>query len=37
MLKTVEESIKKNGHHMMMVQKENKKRKLWMLPKGKAK
>jgi hypothetical protein len=37
MLKTTEESIKKNPTHVMVVQKENKKRKSWTPPKGKAK
>jgi hypothetical protein len=37
MLKTVEDSIKKNLNHVMMVQKEKKKRKRWMPPKGKGK
>jgi hypothetical protein len=37
MLKTVEESIKKNPTHVMVVQKENKKRKHWTPHKGKAK
>jgi aspartyl/asparaginyl-tRNA synthetase len=38
MLKIVEESIKKNINHVMMVQKEKKKRrKHWMPPKGKGK
>ena len=37
MLKTAEESIKQNTNHVMVVQKENKKRKCWMPPKGKAK
>jgi hypothetical protein len=37
MLKTAEESIKKNPNHVMMVQKEKQKRKCWTLPKGKGK
>jgi hypothetical protein len=37
MLKTTEKSIKKNTNHVMMVQKEKKKRKCWMSPKGKCK
>jgi hypothetical protein len=37
MLKTVEDSIKKNPNHVMKVQKERKKRKRWMPPKGKCK
>jgi hypothetical protein len=37
MLKTVEESIKKNSNHVMMVQKEKKKRKHWTPPTGKSK
>jgi hypothetical protein len=37
MLKTVEDSIKKNINHVMMVQKEKKKRKCSMLPKDKGK
>jgi hypothetical protein len=37
MLKMVENSIKKNLNHMMMVQKEKKRRKHWMPPKGKGK
>ena len=37
MLKTAGENIKKNPSHVMMVQKENKKRKCWMPPKGKGK
>ena len=37
MLKTTEESIKQNTNHVMIVQKENKKRKRWTPPKGKAK
>ena len=37
MLKTTEESIKQNTNHVMIVQKENKKRKRWRPPKGKAK
>jgi uncharacterized coiled-coil protein SlyX len=35
MLKTAEESIKKNHTHVMMVQKENKNMKRWTPPKGK--
>ena len=34
---TAEESIKQNTNHVMIVQKENKKRKRWTPPKGKAK
>jgi hypothetical protein len=37
LLKTVEDSIKKNPNHVMMVEKEKKKRKLWTPPKGKGK
>jgi hypothetical protein len=37
MLKIVEESIKKTPNHVMMVQKEKKKMKHWMHPKGKGK
>jgi len=37
MLKTAEESIKKSTKHVMVVQKENKKRKRWTPPKGKGK
>jgi hypothetical protein len=37
MLKTVEDSIKKNPNHVMMVQKEKKRRKRWTPPKGKGK
>jgi hypothetical protein len=37
MLKIVEDGIKKNPKHMMMVQKENKKTKRWTSPKGKGK
>jgi hypothetical protein len=37
MLKTVEDSIKKNPNHVMMVQKEKKKRKHWTPHKGKGK
>jgi hypothetical protein len=37
MLKIAEESIKKNLTHMMIIQKENKKRKRWTPPKGKDK
>jgi hypothetical protein len=36
-LKIADENIKKNSNHVMMVQKENKKRKRWMPPKGKGK
>jgi hypothetical protein len=34
MLKTVEDSIKKNPNHVMMVQKEKKKRKCWTPSRG---
>ncbi|XP_025815497.1 uncharacterized protein LOC112892577 [Panicum hallii] len=37
MLKTVEESIKENSTHVMVVQKESKRRKRWAPPKGIAK
>jgi hypothetical protein len=37
MLKTAVESIKKNPTHVIVVEKENKKRKRWTPPKGKAK
>jgi hypothetical protein len=37
MLKIVEDSIKKNPNHVMMVRKEKKKRKHWTPPKGKGK
>jgi hypothetical protein len=37
MLKTAEDSIKKNPNHVMMVQKEKKMRKRWTPPKGKGK
>jgi hypothetical protein len=37
MLKTTEDSIKKKPNHVMMVQKEKKKRKRWMPAKGKVK
>jgi hypothetical protein len=37
MLKIAEDSIKKNPNHVMMVQKEKKKRKCLMPPKGKGK
>jgi acyl-CoA-binding protein len=37
MLKTAEDSIKKNPNHVMMVQKEKKKWKRWTPPKGKGK
>jgi hypothetical protein len=36
-LKTTEDSIKKNFNHVMMVQKEKKKRKCLTPPKGKGK
>jgi hypothetical protein len=36
MLKIAEDSIKKNPNHVMMVQKEKKKRKRWTPHKGKA-
>jgi uncharacterized protein YjaZ len=36
-LKTVEDSIKKNTNHMMIVQMEKKKRMCWTPPKGKGK
>jgi hypothetical protein len=36
-LKTADDSIKKNLNHVMMVQKEKKKRKCWTSPKGKGK
>ena len=36
MLKIEEESIKKSTNHVMVVQKENKKRKRWTPPKGKG-
>jgi hypothetical protein len=36
MLKTAEESIKKNPNHVMMIQKGNKKRKRFLIPKVKA-
>jgi hypothetical protein len=36
-LKTAKDSIKKNPNHVMMVQKEKKKRKHWTPPKGKGK
>jgi hypothetical protein len=36
MLKTTEDCIKKNINHVMMVQKEKKKRKRWILPRAKA-
>jgi hypothetical protein len=35
--KRAEDSIKKNPNHVMMVQKEKKKRKRWTPPKGKCK
>jgi hypothetical protein len=35
MLKIAEDSIKKNLNHVMMVQKEKKRRKYWTPPKGK--
>jgi hypothetical protein len=37
MIKTPKDSIKKNPNHVMMVQKEKKKRKYWTPPKGKGK
>jgi hypothetical protein len=37
MLKTAEDSIKKNPNHVMMVQKEKKKRKCWTPLKSKGK
>jgi hypothetical protein len=37
MLRTAEDSIKKNPNHVMMVQKEKKKSKRWTPPKGKFK
>jgi hypothetical protein len=37
MLKIAEDSIKKNPHHVMMFQKEKKKRERWTPPKGKGK
>jgi hypothetical protein len=37
MFKTTEDSIIKNLNHVMMFQKEKKKRKCWMPPKGKGK
>jgi hypothetical protein len=37
MLKIVDNSIKKNHSYVTMVQKEKKKRKHWMHPKGKGK
>jgi hypothetical protein len=37
MLKTTEESIKKNPNHVMMIQKGNKKRKRWTPPNPKGK
>jgi hypothetical protein len=37
MLKIAEKSIKQNTNHVMIVQKENKKRKRWTPPKGKVK
>jgi hypothetical protein len=37
MLKTAEDSIKKNLNHVMMVQKEKKRRKCWTPPKRKGK
>jgi hypothetical protein len=37
MLKTDEDSIKKNPNYVMMVQKEKRKRKRWTPPKGKGK
>jgi hypothetical protein len=37
MLKIAKDSIKKNPNHVMMVQKEKRKRKRWTPPKGKCK
>jgi hypothetical protein len=37
MLKTAEDSIKKNSNHVMMIQKKKKKRKRWTPPKDKGK
>jgi hypothetical protein len=37
MIRTAEDSIKKNPNHVMMVQKEKKKSKRWTPPKGKGK
>jgi hypothetical protein len=37
MLKTAEDSIKKNPNHVMMIQKKKKKRKRWTPPKDKGK
>jgi hypothetical protein len=37
MLRTAEDSIKKNPNHVMIVQKVKKKRKRWTPPKGKGK
>jgi hypothetical protein len=37
MRKTVEDNIKKNSNHVMMVQKEKKKGKPWTPPKGNGK
>jgi hypothetical protein len=37
MLKTAEDSIQKNPNHVLMVQKERKRRKCCMPPKGKGK
>jgi hypothetical protein len=37
MLKTAEDSIKKNPNHVMMAQMEKKIRKCWTPPKGKGK
>jgi hypothetical protein len=37
MLKTTNDSIKKNPNHVMMVQNEKKKRKSWTPPNGKGK
>jgi hypothetical protein len=37
MLRTTKESIKKNPNHVLMVQKEKKKRKHWAPPSGKGK
>jgi hypothetical protein len=37
MLKTTDDSIKKNSNHVIMVQKEKRKGKCWTPPKGKGK
>jgi hypothetical protein len=37
MLKTAKDSIRKKPNHVMMVQKDKKRRKCWMPPKGKGK